>query len=519
MISKFGVALNRIFTVKYSFSYLLLLIFTLISQNIYLNIETLEWDIASYLVASQGLQDGVLPNEFQWESKGPIFIYLYYFFSIPVENTLVIFKLINDILLFFVSVVLFQIIISKSKDIVMALLPSLLFLMLMSQVWSQSGYSELYSLLFMSLAYYVIINHRHKPTAYIIVGLLYSLSTLINQGTVIFVISVVISELALNNNRNYFKKMIYMGIGFTVPHLLFLLIYSINGLLDVYFATFLTIPFGYIQAQYSSFYELFVFARELLEYNFFLYFTLLTLLSITFLNYIKPLTFKIRRIIFDFDNLNIFIGLLFYFVGSHNYYHHLIFLMFYLPFLVPKIQFLNQKKFVYILILISSISIIQNSFKDSFNNLLNTETIQQNYPLYELSKEIDSYFTEEYEILAFDYNLILYYLDKPNFSYIVHPSNHFEEFIITVLSDLNRIDENYISDLIEKEPDVIICNPRLIIRGVPTEISKISSYFNCEVSDYNKKYIKIDTSRYTYDENLNYYFDPYREINVFIKNG
>lgn len=519
MISKFGVALNRIFTVKYSFSYLLLLIFTLISQNIYLNIETLEWDIASYLVASQGLQDGVLPNEFQWESKGPIFIYLYYFFSIPVENTLVIFKLINDILLFFVSVVLFQIIISKSKDIVMALLSSLLFLMLMSQVWSQSGYSELYSLLFMSLAYYVITNHRHKPTAYIIVGLLYSLSTLINQGTVIFVISVVISELALNNNRNYFKKMIYMGVGFTVPHLLFLLIYSINGLLDVYFATFLTIPFGYIQAQYSSFYELFVFARELLEYNFFLYFTLLTLLSITFLNYIKPLTFKIRRIIFDFDNLNIFIGLLFYFVGSHNYYHHLIFLMFYLPFLVPKIQFLNQKKFVYILILISSISIIQNSFKDSFNNLLNTETIQQNYPLYELSKEIDSYFTEEYEILAFDYNLILYYLDKPNFSYIVHPSNHFEEFIITVLSDLSRIDENYISDLIEKEPDVIICNPRLIIRGVPTEISKISSYFNCEVSDYNKKYIKIDTSRYTYDENLNYYFDPYREINVFIKNG
>jgi hypothetical protein len=151
--------------------------------------------------------------------------------------------------------------------------------------------------------------------------------------------------------------------------------------------------------------------------------------------------------------------------------------------------------------------------------LSNIEIIQQDYPLYKLSQEIDSYFTQDYEVLAFDYNLILYYLDKPNFSYIVHPSNHFEEFIVTVLSDLNRIDENYISELIEKEPDVIICNPRLIIRGVPTEISKISSLFNCEVSDYNKKYKKIDTSRYTYDENLNYYFDPYREINVFIKNG
>jgi hypothetical protein len=193
--------------------------------------------------------------------------------------------------------------------------------------------------------------------------------------------------------------------------------------------------------------------------------------------------------------------------------------MFYLTFLVPKLQFLDQKKFVYILIFISSISIFQNSFKDSLNNLSNIEIIQQDYPLYKLSQEIDSYFTQDYEVLAFDYNLILYYLDKPNFSYIVHPSNHFEEFIVSVLSDLNRIDENYISVLIEKEPDVIICNPRLIIRGVPTEISKISSLFNCEISDYNKKYTKIDTSRYTYDENLNYYFDPYREINVFIKNG
>jgi len=519
MISKLITGLKGIFTTKNLLSYLLLLIFTLVTQNIYLNIETLEWDIASYLVASQGLQDGTLPNELQWESKGPIFIYMYHLFSLPAENMLVIFKLINDIMLFIVSVILFQIIISRSKDTTKALLSSLLFLMLMSQVWAQSGYSELYSLLFMSLAYYVIVNHRYRFSSYIIIGLLYSLSTLINQGTVIFIIAVLLSESVLNNKRNYLRKMTYMGIGFVVPHLLFLVFYLINGLLDVYLATFLTIPFGYIQAQYSSFYELFVFSRELLEFNFFLYFTLLSFLVITFLNYLKPLTFKIRRIVFDFENLNIFFGLLFYFVGSHNYYHHLIFLMFYLTFLVPKLQFLDQKKFVYILIFISSISIFQNSFKDSLNNLSNIEIIQQDYPLYKLSQEIDSYFTQDYEVLAFDYNLILYYLDKPNFSYIVHPSNHFEEFIVSVLSDLNRIDKNYISVLIEKEPDVIICNPRLIIRGVPTEISKISSLFNCEVSDYNKKYTKIDTSRYTYDESLNYYFDPYREINVFIKNG
>ena len=91
MISKLITGLKDIYT-KNLLSYLLLLVFTLVTQNIYLNIETLEWDIASYLVASQGLQDGTLPNELQWESKGPIFIYMYHLFSLPAENMLVIFK-------------------------------------------------------------------------------------------------------------------------------------------------------------------------------------------------------------------------------------------------------------------------------------------------------------------------------------------------------------------------------------------------------------------------------------------
>ena len=82
MISKLTIGLQGIFTAKNLLSYLLLLVFTLVTQNIYLHIETLEWDIASYLVASQGLQDGTLPNELQWESKGPIFIYLYHLFSL-----------------------------------------------------------------------------------------------------------------------------------------------------------------------------------------------------------------------------------------------------------------------------------------------------------------------------------------------------------------------------------------------------------------------------------------------------
>ena len=501
---------------KNLFAYLGLFLFTIITQNIYLNIETIEWDIASYLVASQGIENGVLPNQIQWESKGPIFIYLYYIFSLPAENTLVVFKLINDLILFIISLVLFKTILSKTKEYINSFLSSILFLSIMSQVWAQSGYSEIYSLLFLSLSYFIITNYRFNNLSYLLIGVLFSISSLINQGTVIFLLPIIISELTLNSQRTYLRKVINLGIGFTIPHLFFLFLYLANDLIEIYLATYLTIPLGYIQANYASFYELFVFSRELMEYNLYLYLCLISLIFITLLNLLKKYTKKTKLIIFDLDNLNIIFGLLFYFIGSHNYYHHLIYLIFFISFMMNKINFSNQKKFIYVLIFISSLSILQNTYKESFNNLLNINSLQQNYPLYNLANEIDSYFIDDYDVLSFDYNLILYYLDKPNFSYIVHPSNHFEEFIIEVLSDLDKVNSDYITDLINKEPDVIICNPRMIIRGIPTEIS---SLFNCEVSDYNKNYFKLDTKKYKNDENLNYYFDPYKEISVFIKKG
>ena len=58
--------------IKYFFLVLLLII-VIITQNSFLNIETIEWDTASYLVASQEISNGNIPNETQWESKGPLF--------------------------------------------------------------------------------------------------------------------------------------------------------------------------------------------------------------------------------------------------------------------------------------------------------------------------------------------------------------------------------------------------------------------------------------------------------------
>ena len=61
----------------------------IITQNLYLNYETITWDTASYLVASLPLQDGYLPYETQWESKGPLLTYIYYFLILLSNKSLV----------------------------------------------------------------------------------------------------------------------------------------------------------------------------------------------------------------------------------------------------------------------------------------------------------------------------------------------------------------------------------------------------------------------------------------------
>ena len=76
------------------------------------------------------------------------------------------------------------------------------------------------------------------------------------------------------------------------------------------------------------------------------------------------------------------------------------------------------------------------------------------------------------------------YLDKPNYSYIVHPSNHFEDFIVTTLEKKNRIPSNHISAMIDSKPDVIICNSMRIHRGVPTD----NTNFKCNYEHYQNEY-------------------------------
>ena len=39
----------------------------------------------------------------------------------------------------------------------------------------------------------------------------------------------------------------------------------------------------------------------------------------------------------------------------------------------------------------------------------------------------------------------------------------------------------------------------------------------CDYDDYKDEYIKLDTEQYRKDRNLEFYWDPYKSLNVFIR--
>ena len=486
----------------------ILFIFTIFTQNSFLNYETITWDVASYLVASIEVGQGNIPMETQWESKGPVLFYLYYFFNLIANGNYIYFRLINDVLLFIISLFIFwSVYIDSNKDKAKGFFSSMFFILLTSKVWYVSEFSELYCLFFISLAYLLSTLLKNKISVNFLEGLLIGISSLINQGSALFLIPFVLKNI---KNKISLKRIISQGVGFLIPHLFFVLLYLSRDLFDLYYANYITIPLGYSEASLSTIYELRVWTREYFHYNHFLYFSILSLGIGYVLSNISDIKNAFLKPYFS----GTILGIAIYFIGSHNYYHHLFYFLFFISLVFASIENKKYKLVIFLFVIFSSVSIFTNVFENSFNNLKSIDKTYNNYPLLQLSEEIDSYFQEDYTIFALDYLFILHYLEKENYSYIVHPMNHFADFITDVLIDLNKIPEDNVNKLISEEPDVIICNTTMIINGVET---RIDNDYNCEITEYNDNYFKLDTSKYLYNENLFYFKDPTRKINVFIK--
>lgn len=505
-IIKIDLSINKLFFI------LLIFLTTILTQNVNLNFETLDWDIHSYLVVAMDIDRGYIPLENQWESKGPLLFYMYNFiYKISFQN-FVYFKIVNDLILFLISLFLFLTISKKNKNVIRGLSSSFLFIILMGQTFAQAEYSEVYSLLFISSAYYLLSTKSINKRNLFIVSLLFSLSTLVNQGTVLFVFGFLFYLYLVDVNyiKNNFKNII---IGLSFPHIFFLIIYIANDLFSIYKVTYIDLPIGYTAASMSSIKELIVFLRSYFDYDIFTFITLIFLISLfIILISVKRSTLLINNL-YKLTIINIFISLTFYYFGSHNYYHHLFFLIYFLCFIPSLFENNYIKILIFCLIFSSSISVCFKSFDRSFQNLKNVDSLLKNYPLYQASQLIEKTFLGEFNVLALDYVAVLHYLDKANFSYIVHPSNHFETYITDALIKANKIESDEANKAILRGPDVILCSGTRIIYG---EILKETN-FNCAISDWNKNYISIDTKVFKENKNLSFYKDPYKPIGIYFK--
>ena len=507
----------------------LIFLTVIVFQNLYLDIETIDWDVHSYLVTSLDISRGNLPYENQWEDKQPVLFYLYYLFIYLAKGNLVYFKLLNDVLIFLCAIIVFLISQNQSNNKKQSsLISAFIFVCLMSIPWGTAEYSELYSVLFMGFAFYLLLGMQKSKFLIFISGLLFSVSTLINIGTLLFSIAYLF-QIYFLSKKKFIHNMVYFGCGFILLHVFFLILYFLNGLIDIYIATLITIPFGYgsnLSINLNSFNS---FLKSFFEYNPILYLLLIASMLLKIFNVGKDY-FDNKKIRVEDNILNIYIllSIAFFLLAAKGFNHHLVFFIFFISINAVNMNF--EKIIPIFGILIISFFMTQlftyskntddafeqniekKGYKSVYSNLTNLSSIENDYPLKKLSDEIDSYFEKEYTVLALDSNLILFYLDKPNYSYVIHPTNHFEPWITSSLLKLNRISENNIIDMINEKPDVIICSH--------TSIAKDSinyKYFNCEVSDYYPEYIKLKTRKYERDIQNEYYFDRYKDISVFLK--
>lgn len=429
--------------------YLLFIILTQFSTH---NFETMDWDINSFIVTSMDLKNGQLPFESHYENKPPLLFINYFLFSSIADGNLLILKILNDILIFIIVVLLHFLVFNKNRDQLLSIFCSLIFIILMSKDWFHPGYSELHSLFYLVLSiYFFERNYTNKRN--FLSATFFSFATLCNLGSVIFIIPFII--VLYFRERRIIKPIIYL-ISFSIPHTIFLIIYSLRGSFENYIVSMLSIPRNYPRVESSQIYELGVFIQGINDFSIFI-----NILIIYLISKICSQIFINDSFFTSFKNLHLqllLFSFLFYFLASIGYQHHLIFLIFFISYSGVHV-FKEYDYYILIpIILISMFTIGQAQFDDSFKNIKDYQNIQKNYPLFNASNIYFANMTDEDRVLSFDNFLLLYYLEKDNDSYISHPALYTATFVIEPLSELNLVDLNEVESSIGNKPKYIICS-------------------------------------------------------------
>jgi len=490
----------------------IIFIFTLLSQNNFLQYEIIDHDISTFLVISQEFFDDFLPYERQWDDKQPLFYFLNYIILLITNKNFLLFKVVFDIFTFLNALVIYFFANRKlRKNYLVSIASSLLYLLILSQPWANAEYSEIMSLTFLSIGFYLSFSERSRYIFYL-VGFFFSLSTLINIGSGVFLIGFIIT-LYLNFKKNYKEAIFKFFLGFSIPHLLVTIIYLLNGLFEIYLTTILKIPISYTTTDSYFFYNLRVFIESIFKTNIFL--CLLFLIPLfNLLNIFFKLAFNSFK---DSNNLSIilfvFCSLLFFYLGNKGYYHHLIYFVFFVSITLALVFSSNLKVVLFTSFLIVLFTHFPNYATNSYSNLSSYNQIYEEYPLRNLSEQIlEDVNNKNLSILALDYLLILFYLDQNNDTYIVHPTNHNEDFILDNLTQGNLVEEDYLRKSINSNPNVLICS----INDKGDLFYSINSINNFFCSDeFLKNYYDLDFEQLVHKKG-EYYPQYNKKTKVFI---
>tara|TARA_Y100000591_G_scaffold308030_1_gene307989 strand:- start:599 stop:1990 length:1392 start_codon:yes stop_codon:yes gene_type:complete len=447
-----------------------ILVFHIIFQSIYLNDEIINWDMSTFLIAGQEVTRGNIPYVNQFEVKGPILFYLYGLIILIVGKNLILVKLVNDLIIYCIVLLLYLTVEKKSNNLRLSFFSGILFVSLMSsRGLGQSGYSEIYALFFIALSIYLYLATQIKLKLQLS-GFFLSISSLISLGSVIFALPF----LVITYLNEGIKKCWLIIFGYSIPHLFFLFLYLFLGKFKFYKFALFDLPTKYLSdsfIQHDIIHYVYQVSEEIEFFNLLMFLFLFIFLFIVIKDYF----------LLFLNICSIFI----FFVSTFGAVHYLIFFAytFCLSFYLIKNKFLINSlltSLIFVVALGSSKLVI-----NSLNNISNVSNIQENYAVYQFSQELNKdNLNQDFSVLALDYHLVLFYLDKPNASYFIHPTLIFNEQINSHLKYYLKLDSSF-ETVLTSRPNYIICNDIL---------------FKCALDGYQNKTYEANNRIFEYLE-------------------
>ena len=467
------------------FIFLLLVVLTQFSTH---NYETMNWDINSFINGGQEvLMNKNLPYENSYENKGPILFLIYAVIVFLSNSNLLLLKFLNDLSILGLSILIFKFSKNNTENKIIPILNAFIFILLMSKDWFHPGFSEIYTCIFL-----IISLDSLSKNEIIKSGLFFGFATLTNFGSVIFSVAYFLYFLSLKKINLFFK----FSIGTSVLHLIFIITYFSKNLIDVYLKSVFFIPVSYRQDNKSiseMFGELNIAAEGFYNYSTSIYMMIIFLFSTLF-----ACLYRNK----NFSNNNIFaiFGLLIYFLAGTAYDHQLIYFLIFLSLVPLSLKNNLSLRVLIVIVFLASISSINYHNLNTVKNLKNLSSINNNYPLNQVAKEL-RYF-EGSELITFDNTLINFYSKSNSLGYFLHPNLYNEEFILEEFRKIRLVEADKI---IETNPDYIICSS-----------SKYS--FNCKDSNIiNKNYKMLNNIEY--NQQILHYYERSKDIEIYFKTG